>query len=272
MKVFRIAAVLFLVSLSLPGQTPFLTLPAPKSVLRVALVPAENVTASDIDVVKRAVESYYGVHVTVTPPVTLAGPAGVKGPPNHVPVLGIRRSQTPVALDNRAWAKGRSQSIRTGAGGRQVVTDSTIWEGNPFIPFTKHAGPDFDVVVGLMGYGLSTGKWTTRGLTTMQGKCSLVTTYLVRQQSATEEQYRFRLAKVALHEFGHALGLPHCGAGDAGVQLPEYSGNTTTVKVGDPRCLMLQSTPDGAQHYATTNQLCAACAGKVRHHVQAVLP
>ncbi|CAA9233785.1 MAG: hypothetical protein AVDCRST_MAG56-1073 [uncultured Cytophagales bacterium] len=245
MKTRWIAVLLLLASLPLRGQTPFFTVPAPMGVLRVALVPAENVTASDVDVVKRALESYYGVHVTVTPPVTLAGPSGVKGP---------------------------SQSIRTGARGRQVVTDSTNWEGNPFTPFTGHAGPDFDVVVGLMGYGLSTAKWTIRGITTMKGKCSVVTTYLVRQQSATEEQYRFRLAKVALHEFGHVLGLPHCGADNlaAGVQLPEYSGKTTTVEIGDPRCLMLQSTADGAQLYATTNQLCKQCHAKIKANAKPV--
>jgi hypothetical protein len=53
MKILWIAAVLFLVSLSVRSQSPFFTVPAPKGVLRVALVPAENVTASDIDVVKK---------------------------------------------------------------------------------------------------------------------------------------------------------------------------------------------------------------------------
>ena len=249
MKTLLLAVILLLASPSLPGQTPFLTVPAPQGVLRVALVPAENVTADDIDVVKRAVESYYGVHVTVTLPVTLAGRAGVKG---------------------------RSKSVRTHAGGRQVVTDSTNFQGHRFNFFLDQAGPGFDVVMGLMGYGLSTGEWTSRGFTTMKGKCSVVTTYLVRQQSATAEQYRFRLAKVALHEFGHALGLPHCGdkidTPGAGAPPQEYSDKVTTIVNGDPRCLMLRSTADGAQHYATTNQLCAACAGKARHPVMSVLP
>ncbi len=246
MKTFLLAVILLLASVSVPGQTPFLTVPAPRGLLRVALVPAENVTADDIDVVKRALESYYGVHVTVTPPVTLAGRAGVKG---------------------------RSKSVRTHAGGRRVVTDSTNFQGPVFKFFQEQAGPGFDVVMGLMGYGLSTGEWTIRGITTMEGKCAVVTTYLVRQQSATAEQYRFRLAKVALHEFGHALGLPHCGhTPDAGVPPQEYSNTATTIATGDPRCLMLRSTADGAQHYATTNQLCAACAEKAKHPVMSVLP
>ncbi|MBD0256674.1 MAG: matrixin family metalloprotease [Cytophagales bacterium] len=240
MKPLWIAAVLFLASLSLRGQSPFFTVPVPKGVLRVALVPAENVTAADIEVVKKALERYYGVQVTTMPTLTLAGRVGVKG---------------------RSW------SIRTGASGKRVVTDSTILEGSPFTPFLSHAGQGFDVVMGLMGYGLSTGKWTVRGVTRRIGNdtCAVVTTYLVRQQSATTEQYQFRLAKVALHEFGHALGLPHCGSNrEADVNRPEYSDKTTTIEVGDPRCFMLQSTPDGTQMYATTNQLCEQCHSRIK--------
>jgi hypothetical protein len=38
---------------------------------------------------------------------------------------------------------------------------------------------------------------------------------------------------------------------------------------GNPNCLMLRSTPDGVQFYATTNQLCAPCAERVKNHLQA---
>ena len=240
MKTRWIAIVLLLASLPLRGQTPFFTVPAPKGVLRVALVPAENVTASDIAVVKNAIESYYRVRVTTLPTLTLAGLANVKG---------------------------RSRSVRTVAGRKQVVTDSTVLAGIPFGYFRGHAGEGYDVTVGLTGYGVSTGKWTIRGITgRIKGDtCSVVTTYLVRQQSATAAEYRFRLAKVALHEFGHALGLPHCGDNTTtGTQDGEYSDQVTTIAKGDPRCFMLQSTADGAQLYATTNQLCGQCHARIK--------
>lgn len=248
MKTRCIAVLLLLASLSLRGQAPFFTIPAPKGVLRVALVPAENVTASDVDVVKKAIESYYGVHVTTLPTFTLAG---------------------------RANVRGRSRSVRTQAGRKQVVTDSTVLAGLPFGLFRDHAGEGYDVTVGLMGYGLSTGdgKWTIRGLTgRLKGDtCSVVTTYLVRRQSATAAEYQFRLAKVALHEFGHALGLPHCGGNMVtGTREGEYSDKVTTIAKGDPRCFMMQSTADGAQLYATTNQLCSQCHAKIKGNAKPV--
>ncbi|HEX8529959.1 MAG TPA: hypothetical protein VF646_08040 [Cytophagales bacterium] len=246
MKTLWIAAVLFLASLSLRGQSPFFTVPTPKGVLRVALVPTENATASDVEVVKKALENYYGVHVTVTPPLTLAG---------------------------RVGTNGRSHSVRNQAGTRRVVTDSTLLRGIPFNLFTEHAGKEFDKVVGLSGYGINTGEgqWTTRGLTNHVMGCSLVTTYLVRQQSATVEEYQSRLAKVALHEFGHALGLPHCGdAHAAGEPQGGYSDRVRTVTKGDPRCFMLQSMPDGRQWYATTDQLCKQCHARIKDNAKPV--
>jgi hypothetical protein len=186
------------------------------------------------------------VHVTVTPPLTVAG---------------------------RVGTNGRSKSIRTQTGRKQVVTDSTNLQVIPFSEFLQHAGPSFDRVVGLVGYGLSTGTWTIGGITGRfkEHTWSVVSTYLVRQQSATAEEYRLRLTKVALHEFGHGLGLPHCGnTSSTREPTSEYSDRITTVTKGDPRCFMLESTPDGRQWYATTNQLCKPCHSRIQVNAKPV--
>ncbi len=242
MKVIWIAVFLLLSPPLLRGQAPMPASTAPAALLRVALVPFDEVPDADLDVVKRALQDYYRVRVTVTAP--LAVPGDVK--------LGFS-----------------TQSVRLQAGGSRVVADTGILQANGLLSLLAgYRQKGFDQVVGVTSRGIRAGRegWTIRGMA--GDDCLVVSTYLVRQQS-TAAEFAFRLTKVTRHEFGHVLGLPHCGElpGDAVPILPP-AGKGDALANGNPNCFMLRSTPDGTQFYATANRLCDACAGQVQPHLR----
>jgi predicted Zn-dependent protease len=213
--------------------------------LRVALVPFGEVPDADLDVVKKALQDYYQVRVTVMAPLAVPGDA--------------RLSVS-------------TQSIRLQAGGSRVVADTGVLQAGPLLSLLAgYQWQGFDKVVGVTPRGIRTGRegWTIRGVA--NGACAVVSTYLIRQQSAAAE-FAFCLAKVARHEFGHILDLPHCGELLPGaVPILPQAGTGDALANGNPNCFMLGSTPDGTQFYATTNRLCDACAGQVRNHLRARL-
>ncbi|MBC7553523.1 MAG: matrixin family metalloprotease [Taibaiella sp.] len=65
------------------------------------------------------------------------------------------------------------------------------------------------VTIGLSGKDISTGKagkdWGVMGLGYQPGKACVVSTFRLRKANINEQLY-----KVAIHELGHTLGLPHC--------------------------------------------------------------
>ncbi len=241
MKVRWIAFFLLLSPPLLKGQVPLPASTAPTALLRGALVPFGEVPDADLDVVKRALQDYYRVRVTAMAP--LAVPGDVK-------------------------LSFSTQSVRLQAGGSRVVADTGILQANGLLSLLAgYRQKGFDQVVGVTSRGIRAGRegWTIRGMA--GDDCSVVSTYLVRQQS-TAAEFAFRLTKVARHEFGHVLDLPHCGERPGGEVpiLPPGSPNRSAN--GNPDCFMLGSTPDGTQFYATANRLCDACAGQVQRHLR----
>ncbi len=70
-------------------------------------------------------------------------------------------------------------------------------------------------VLGLTGADISTTKgehedWGVLGLATVGGETCVISSFRARRRAKDAQHTRVRLAKTAVHEIGHTLGLPHC--------------------------------------------------------------
>ena len=88
------------------------------------------------------------------------------------------------------------------------------------------------VVVGLTVKDISTTKdehedWGIFGLGQIDGRVCVVSTFRLGAKGAGEGKLRERLRKVAVHEAGHVMGLPHCPA--KGCVMRDAEGTIDTV-------------------------------------------
>ena len=90
----------------------------------------------------------------------------------------------------------------------------------------------YPVVVGLTAKDISTTKgehedWGIFGLGQLDGRVCVVSTFRLGARGAGEARLRERLRKVAVHECGHVMGLPHCPA--PGCVMADAEGTIATV-------------------------------------------
>ena len=112
------------------------------------------------------------------------------------------------------------------------------------------APPDAFFVLGLTGVDISTTKgriadWGIMGLATIDGHVAVMSMFRCRRGSRSVDHAQERLAKVAVHEVGHNLGLEHCPT--RGCLMEDARGtNTTTDREYTlcPRCRRLLAEQD----------------------------
>ncbi|MCS6798275.1 MAG: hypothetical protein NZ898_07070 [Myxococcota bacterium] len=75
--------------------------------------------------------------------------------------------------------------------------------------------PPTTKILGLTSVDISTTKgrihdWGIFGLGELGGRAAVVSTHRLRRRARDEAHLRFRVVTTAIHELGHAFGLPHC--------------------------------------------------------------
>ena len=107
------------------------------------------------------------------------------------------------------------------------------WRAEKLLRFLRGAMPaDGARILGLTAADISTTKgafddWGVMGLGEEPGVATVISSFRCRKKARDAAHARERLAKVAVHEIGHSLGLDHCPT--RGCLMHDAEGKVVTV-------------------------------------------
>jgi len=170
---------------------------APANPARIALQPlGAGLAAAELDAVAAAIEAFYAVEL-------------------------VRAA--PLSLPKDAYYPRRAR-----------------YRAEKLLDFLVARGDDgARVVLGLTAVDISTTKapyedWGILGLATIDGRSAVLSSFRCRRGAKSAAHVRTRFAKTAVHELGHAFGLPHCPT--AGCIMHDGEGSVLTTDTEHDLC------------------------------------
>jgi archaemetzincin len=152
-------------------------------------------------------------------PLLLAAPARAEGP-IYLQPLGAALPDADVALVQRALTVFYARDVRllprADLPRAAWYAPRKRWRAEKLLDFLAPRLPaGGERVIGLTSEDISTTKgryadWGVLGLGALDGKAAVISSFRARRGARDAAHSRERLAKVAVHEIGHTMGLPHC--------------------------------------------------------------
>ncbi len=173
----------------LAGAPSALAEPPPKPSILYIQPMGRALPKVDVRLVRQSLQTFFGVEVRV-----------------------LRR----VKLPRSAWYRPRKR-----------------WRAEKLLDFLRPRLPkDGFRILGLTAADISTTKgehkdWGVLGLATLDGVACVISKFRARRRSKSRLHARQRLAKVAVHEIGHTLGLDHCPS--QGCLMEDARGSVLTT-------------------------------------------